>query len=168
MLWFLCVYVRVSPSCLVNIHSRSPPFPAPLLFLINGALIMFQAPGLLLKQSHFQNPLQLKVAEVMLLHLPSFTEVSLQGHFVTGEDKCSGEEDRQRQGSVKMEMWNCLEPGGIWPALFGDLLNFYVVGEINPKLSYCRSSFSECYLKLEVFLTKAALNTVVNAIYWIK
>ena len=46
-----------------------------------------------------------------------------------------------------------------WP------LNFYVVGEINPKLNYCRSLFSECYLKLEVFLTKAALNTVVKAIY---
>ena len=60
---------------------------------------MFQAPGFLLKQSHFQNPLQLKVAEVMLLHLPSFTEVNLQGHFVT-EDKCSGEEDRHKVRAV--------------------------------------------------------------------
>lgn len=138
----------------------SPPF-----FLINRTLILFQAPGPQLNYAHFQTPLQLEVAEGMLLRLSSvlFTflvEAGLQGRLVTADGKHADQEDCHKGSAVqrwKRGMASILETPV--PALFGHLLNFHIVGEINSKLSYGWWLF-QCYLQLELFLVKT--------IHWIK
>lgn len=146
----------------------SPPF-----FLINRTLILFQAPGLQLNYAHFQTPLQLEVAEGMLLRLSSvlFTflvEAGLQGRLVTADGKHADQEDCHKGSAV--QRWKCgmasiLEAPV--PALFAHLLNFYVVGEINSKLSYCWWLFSVLFATGIILGKNNILNKIDSAFLFI-